>query len=171
MRTLVTTYCVLEPQVEAHAAEMFKVLSDPAIYEFENQPPESAQWLADRFRRLETRQSKDGAERWLNWVIKLTDGRLAGYVQATVLNDGVALVAYELNSRYWRKGIGSSAVTAALDELKASYGVTRFIAVLKASNFRSHALLVKLGFWHATREDAIRFRDGDDELVMSKVVL
>jgi hypothetical protein len=39
---------VLEPQVAAHAAEMFRVLGDPAIYEFENAPPESEAWLARR---------------------------------------------------------------------------------------------------------------------------
>ena len=35
----------LEPLVPAHATEMFGVLSDPAIYEFENSPPESEVWL------------------------------------------------------------------------------------------------------------------------------
>jgi predicted MFS family arabinose efflux permease len=33
---------VLEPQVRAHAPEMFRVLSDPAIYEHENEPPSLA---------------------------------------------------------------------------------------------------------------------------------
>lgn len=39
MRTIEASRCVLEPQVAAHACEMFSVLSDPAIYEFENEPP------------------------------------------------------------------------------------------------------------------------------------
>jgi hypothetical protein len=41
MNTIVTDFCVLEPQTACHAPEMFKVLSDPAIYEFENNPPQS----------------------------------------------------------------------------------------------------------------------------------
>ena len=41
IRPLETPRLVLEPQVAAHADEMFIVLSDPAIYEFENAPPGS----------------------------------------------------------------------------------------------------------------------------------
>jgi [ribosomal protein S5]-alanine N-acetyltransferase len=168
MRKLVASLCVLEPQVEAHAAEMFKVLSDPAIYQFENVPPESAEWLSNRFRKLETRQSRDGSEQWLNWVVKLHDGRLAGYVQATAMNTNVALIAYEINSRYWRQGIGSTAVSAMLDELKSNYGTEKYVAVLKARNYRSHALLVKLGFGDATNDEAAEFRDSEDERVMTR---
>lgn len=42
---------MLEPQVAAHASEMFDVLSDPAIYEFENEPPPSEAWLVERYAR------------------------------------------------------------------------------------------------------------------------
>jgi hypothetical protein len=79
---------VLEPQTVAHAEEMFEVLSDPAIYEFENEPPESLEWLRERYRKLETRRSADGTQHWLNWVIRLPTSELAGYVQATVHPDG-----------------------------------------------------------------------------------
>jgi ribosomal-protein-alanine N-acetyltransferase len=137
---------VLEPQLEAHASEMFNVLSDPAIYEFENSPPESPEWLARRFRSLESRCSPDGAELWLNWVIRLPGGALAGYVQAAVGRDGNAHIAYELASRYWRQGIGSTAVTGMLGELASNYGVSSFTATLKARNHRSLALLKALGF-------------------------
>ncbi|WP_255420698.1 hypothetical protein [Paucibacter sp. KBW04] len=41
MRTLSHTLLQLEPQTAAHAQEMFSVLSDPRIYEFENSPPSS----------------------------------------------------------------------------------------------------------------------------------
>src|SRR5262245_41420125 len=123
---------VLEPQLAAHAHEMFAVLSDPAIYEFENEPPASEESLALRYAKLESRQSPDGTQRWLNWVVRLSGGELAGYVQATVLRDGVALVAYELASRYWRQGIASTAVAAVLAELSRGYAVDTCVAVLKA---------------------------------------
>ena len=48
MRTINTALCTLEPQSEEHAAEMFRVLGDAAIYEFENSPPTSEQWLAEQ---------------------------------------------------------------------------------------------------------------------------
>ena len=116
MKTLRAAFGTLEPLLASHAAEMFAVLSDPAIYEFENAPPASVDALHARYVRQQRRGPDDGSEVWLNWVIRLSAGadagRLAGYVQATVLPDGHALVAYELHSRHWRQGIGSAAVRA-----------------------------------------------------------
>ena len=43
MRALRTARLRLEPQRAAHADEMFQVLSDPAIYTYENAPPTSLQ--------------------------------------------------------------------------------------------------------------------------------
>src|SRR5688572_5973311 len=116
---------------------MFRVLSDPAIYEFENAPPVSEEWLTRRYEVLERRRSVDGQEQWLNWAVRIPGGELAGYVQATVLPSAAARVAYELGSGYWRRGIGRSAVAAMLSELHSEYGVHTFAAVLKAGNFRS----------------------------------
>lgn len=166
MKTIVTPSLTLEPQLAAHAPEMFSVLSDPAIYEFENEPPVNVEWLTTRFERLERRTSPDGSEHWLNWVIRLESGALAGYVQATVYADRTAYVAYELSSRYWRQGIGSSAVRAMMQELRDSYGVSTFLAVLKTRNFRSLALLQKLGFVPASEALAAQHRDESDESVM-----
>lgn len=166
MRRVTARGCILEPQTRDHAAEMFLVLSDPAIYEFENSPPASEEWLTDRYTRLESRLSPDDREKWLNWVVRLPGGQLAGYLQATVLLSSVALVAYELNSRYWRQGIGSAAVTAMLDELRAYYGVQRYVAVLKARNFRSLSLLRRLRFEQAEEPETMAYRDEPDEIVM-----
>ena len=168
MRTITAPPYVLEPQVAAHAEEMFAVLADPAIYEFENAPPPDEEWLRKRYERLESRGPSDGSQQWLNWVIRLPGGELAGYVQATVLYDRAAYVAYELNSQYWRQGIGSSAVLAVLQELQDQYGVAVFLAVLKAKNYRSEGLLRKLGFVTASEEQAALHRDGPDELVLVK---
>ncbi len=169
MRSLRTAVCSLEPQVAAHAPAMFAVLSDPAIYEFENAPPASPEALRERFERLEARQSPDGSEQWLNWVVRLPGGELAGYVQATVIGGGVSLVAYELASRFWRRGIGSSAVRAVEKELASRYGVRTLAAVLKAANFRSRALLSHLGFVAASAAQAAAYGAGDDEIALHKV--
>ena len=168
MRTLVATSFVLEPLVAAHAREMFEVLSDPAIYEFENSPPSSAEWLEERYRRLEQRGPASGSEKWLNWVIRLPNGQPAGYIQATVLQGNTSLVAYELNSRYWRQGLAFSAVQTMLEELSGRYRVQTFVAVLKATNYRSSGLLRKLGFAPASDQLATMFKDEPDELVMVK---
>ena len=166
MRVIHASSLVLEPQIAAHAREMFVVLSDPAIYEFENEAPQSEEWLGARYTILEGRRSPDGAQQWLNWVIRLPPGELAGYVQATILRDGIAMVAYELGSKYWRRGIGSAAVAAVLDELRMHYSAEYFVAVLKARNYRSLGLLRKLDFQPASGEHLTRFRSEPDELVM-----
>ena len=166
MRRLQAGANTLEPQVAAHAGEMFALLQDPAIYEFENGPPASQEWLTQRYQRLESRGPADGSAHWLNWVIRLPGGGLAGYVQATVSASGVAHVAYELNSRHWRQGIGSSAVRAMLGELRSHYGVHSFVAVLKQKNLRSVALLRSLGFAPGNAQQQLSYRDEPDELVM-----
>lgn len=168
MRTIRTHRCVLEPQVEAHAAAMFEVLSDPAIYEFEGVPPPSLEKLAAGYRRKETRTSPDGRERWLNWVVRLPDNELAGYVQATVLESGASLIGYEFASRHWRQGIGSASINALLEELAQSYGVHTFVAVLKRANHRSMGLLHHLGFEPGTAEDARTYEAEEDETVLIK---
>ena len=169
MRTLNCPRCRLEPQVEAHAPEMFVVLSDPAIYEFEGVPPPSIEKLAAGFRRRESRVSPDGLHKLLNWVVRLPSGELAGYVQGTVYESGASYVGYEFASKFWRQGIGSSALQCMLTELKESYGVHTYVAVLKTINFRSMGLLRKLGFTPGTEEDAVLYEATPDEttLVMS----
>ena len=119
MRFVSAASLTLEPQVAAHAAEMLAVLSDPAIYEYENEPPASLAWLRARFEKLESRQSPDGNEQWLNWVIRIPSGELIGYVQATVRASGQAAIAYELASAHWGRGLASQAVRAMLGELAA----------------------------------------------------
>ena len=74
MRTLETAALTLEPLTVRHADEMFAVLGDPAIYEYENEPPASLDALRRRYAALESRRSPDGSEGWLNWVIRLPSG-------------------------------------------------------------------------------------------------
>lgn len=178
MRTLTTDRFVLEPQGAVHAAAMFQVLSDPAIHEFEDLAPASEAALRERFQRLESRGRRPGheaddPERWLNWVIRMPDGALAGFVQATVLedgrddrrDDGSAYVAFVLHSRYWHQGIGSAAVRTMAHELQHGHGVHTALAVLKARNHRSRALLDRLGFVPADAARQALHRDGPDEIV------
>jgi ribosomal-protein-alanine N-acetyltransferase len=166
LRVLATEYLTLEPQVVAHADEMFEVLSDPALYEYENGPPASLEWLRTRFAKLESRCSADGSEQWLNWVIRLPSSELVGYVQATVHEDGRAAIAYVLSSRHWGRGHASRAVRAMLDELVAHYGVRTFTAELKHENHRSMRLLERLGFQPAPPDLAVRVPVEPDEVLL-----
>src|SRR4051812_22624679 len=137
MRALAAGHLLLEPQSATHAAAMFDVLSDPALYEWEGEPPPSLEWLRQRFEQLESRRSGDGRQQWLNWVVRDPQAGLVGYVQATIPAAGRASIAYVFHSRHWGRGFAFLAVEAMLGELAQSYGVRRAIAVLKRRNVRS----------------------------------
>ena len=158
----------LEPQTAAHAAEMFEVLCDPAIYEHEGEPPASPQWLRARYERLESRRSPDGREAWLNWVVRVPGSGLAGYVQATVGEGGLATIAYVLASRHWGQGVARRAVEAMMAELEAQHGVSRFAAVLKRDNYRSMRLLERLGFVAGSPQEHRDAEVDADEAFMQK---
>jgi len=153
VRTLATTRTTLEPQLASHAAEMFDLLQDPRIYDYENEPPASQAWLRERYAKLETRRSGDGTEHWLNWIVRIASGEAIGYVQASVEPGGRAFVAYVVASRWWGQGLAFEAVKAMMDELREAYGAKRFIAVFKRRNERSRALLVRLGFQPVALDD------------------
>jgi len=170
MRVIETGSLTLEPQIMAHAEEMFVVLSDPAIYAHENQPPRSLEWLRTRFAKLETRLSADGREQWLNWVIRLPTSELIGYVQATIYPDGRAAIAYELSSAYWGRGLGSQAVKAMISELVEHYGVRRLSAVLVRGNLRSKHLLERLDFSLASPEQHAAHRVARGEMLMRRKI-
>lgn len=157
MRTLVLGDLTLEPQVAAHAAEMFVVLSDPAIYTFENEPPSSPEALANRFTRLEVRHSPSLEEAWLNWVVRWHPGDglaapLIGYVQATLTANGRCNIAYEFHSAHWGQGFATRAVQAMMTECALNHGAQSYDAVLKQENLRSFHLLRRLGFTLASAE-------------------
>ena len=168
MHTIQTATLTLEPQVAAHSAAMFAVLSDPAIYEYENAPPVSLEWLRTRFAKLETRQSADGQEQWLNWVLRLQNDELIGYVQATVRADDSALIAYVLASAFWGRGLAHQAVSAMLSELAGQYGTREIWAVLKSENHRSMRLLARLGFVLATVAQHLELEAEPDESVLHR---
>jgi RimJ/RimL family protein N-acetyltransferase len=168
MRTLHAGELVLEPQAAAHAPAMFAVLSDPALYEFENEPPESEAWLAERFRRLESRRSPDGRELWLNWVVRMPAGEPAGYVQATVRPGEIAQVAYVFGSRHWGRGHATASVRAMLAEVRREHGVAEFFATLKRANERSRRLLERLGFAPVDGAPAHRLAPGPGEMLMRR---
>ncbi len=126
---------------------MFDVLSDSALYTYlDDAPPQSAAWLRERFERLETRRSADDREHWLNWAIRMETGELAGFVQATVCEGGLAWIAFVIGREFWGRGIAQRAARAVLDEGLARYAATHWLATADQHNQRSVRLLTRLGF-------------------------
>ena len=150
MRTLSAPGLILEPQCAGHADEMFAVLHDSALFTYlDEAPPTSAGVLRERFARLESRRSADGREQWLNWAIRLDTGELAGFVQATVCEGGLAWIAFLIGRGFWGQGIAQHATRAVLDEGWQRYAVTHWLATADQRNQRSIRLLTRLGFTQA----------------------
>src|SRR5204863_10112448 len=101
----------LEPLTVAHAEELFPLLADPRVYQYiQDLPPASISALIERFRRLESRYSPDGSQRWLNWAIRrLSDSQCVGFVQATIYPDHRAEFAFVLGARFWGLGFARDA--------------------------------------------------------------
>lgn len=138
---------VLEPQVAGHAPELYAVLRDAELYTYiDTKEPASEAALRERLVRLESRRSPDGAEHWLNWVVRNAEGAVIGYVQSTVHQDASAEIAYVLGRDHWRQGYGAAAVSAMIAELAGEYGVRELRAMLDPRNAGSLGLLRKLGF-------------------------
>jgi ribosomal-protein-alanine N-acetyltransferase len=170
MHVITTGSFTLEPQLAAHAQEMYVVLGDPAIYQYENEPPPSLEWLRARYARLESRLSPEGHEQWLNWVIRLPTSQLIGYVQATVQSDSRAAIAYVLSSAYWGRGLARQAVETMISELVDHYRVCSLSAVLKRENQRSLRLLQRLGFSLASPGQHAELRVARDEVLMQREI-
>jgi [ribosomal protein S5]-alanine N-acetyltransferase len=146
MRTLDAAGLTLVPQLPAHAEAMFAVLADLALQPFGSAAPASLDALRQRFARLAQGWSPDGRQQWLNWVVMLPDGNLAGYVQATIGPDRCASIGYELAPAHWGRGIGTQAAALMIDELVAHYRIQGLHASLHPDNHRSMRLLLRLGF-------------------------
>jgi [ribosomal protein S5]-alanine N-acetyltransferase len=138
----------LEPLIESHAAALFLLLQDEALWEFTDEaPPESLAALRARYRRLESRRSADGAQLWLNWAIALYDGTVMGLVQATVAaNRNSIEIAYILGRPFWSHGFAHEAVGAMIADIEESLGFVEFMATVDCRNVASERLLGRLGF-------------------------
>lgn len=164
MPILATARLELVPLAVEHAPEMFDLLSDPAIYRYiDEEAPPSVAFLTQRYARLATRRSPDGAQRWLNWIVRPVGAKPVGYVQATVFGPGSTWIAYVIGPRHWRQGYALEAVTAMMRHLEVDDGVERFLASVDRDNVASVRLLVRLGFAAAGDEAAARhdIADGD----------
>lgn len=127
-----------------HAAVLFEELRAPGLYVYiDEAPPASLEALTARFARLVS-GGKDG-ERWRNWVMFDQD-QPVGTLQATIYDDGRALIAYAVLPRFWRRGYAAEGVTWMLEAVRAEHGVERADALIDTRNVASIRLVESLGF-------------------------
>jgi ribosomal-protein-alanine N-acetyltransferase len=167
MRPLDADGLRLEPLVAADADAMFALLSDRDLYRYiDEAPPDDVDKLRARYARLESRASADGRQAWLNWIVRTQPGGAPlGFVQATVLGDGSAWVAYLLGRAHQGRGVATRATATMLAHLEVDHRVRRLLANVEAENGPSIRLLERLGFRAATPEEAARYEPTPSERV------
>jgi [ribosomal protein S5]-alanine N-acetyltransferase len=156
----------MEARSTAHAAELFDVLRDPQLYEhLDEAPPTSVNELAEKLARSEGRRSPDGKELWLNWVVRVQRGALAGYVQATVEENGETNIAYVFGRPFHGQGVASAAVRRMIDIVVAEHQASTLFIVAEAANLPSVRLAERLGFVQAPPAVAARRSSGPQDVV------
>ena len=150
---LLTGRLILEPLRVDHAGEMAVALGDAALHTFIGGAPADVEELRRRYTAQVRGVSDDGAEYWLNWVVRRRDDRRAiGFVQATVTGfpaDPVAEVA-------WVIGVGDQghgyAVEAAAEMVRRlrEQGVAGIVAHVHPEHAASGAVARRLGLAPST---------------------
>ncbi|MEV0150839.1 MULTISPECIES: GNAT family N-acetyltransferase [unclassified Nonomuraea] len=134
----------LLPLAVEHAAEMAVVLADPALHAFIGGEPLDEDALRARYARLAA-GSPDPAVSWLNWVIRVRDeGRLAGYVQATVTAESVAEVAWVVGTGWQGRGIATEAARGLVGRLRDA-GTRTVVAHVHPDHAASAAVAASAG--------------------------
>lgn len=135
-----------EPLRVAHADEMAAVLADPALHVFTGGAPLSAQELRARYAR-QTAGSPDPDELWWNWVLRVRgEGRLAGYVQATVDVTGArAEIAWVIGAEWQGRGYAKEAAKGLVAHLLGGVAVRTVMAHVHPGHAASAAVAAAAG--------------------------
>ena len=138
----------LEPLTVEHADEMVAVLGDPDLHAFIGGRPATLEELRALYEQQVLGHSRDGTERWLNWVIRRRDdGRAVGIVQATVTERDRALtaeIAWVIGTGQQRQGFAREAAQAMVAWLREQ-GVTTIVAHVHPQHEASKAVARALG--------------------------
>ena len=133
----------LEPLRAEHAQEMAPLLDDPDLHVFIGGRPATLAKLQQRYRQLAVGRSPDGAQRWLNWIVRRReDGRAIGTVQATVADEAgvvTAAVAWVVATPYQGRGYAREAAHVMVAWLRRS-GVARIVAHIHPQHAASAAV-------------------------------
>ena len=145
---LETLRLTLEPVRVEHAEEMVPVLADEGLYAFTGGTPPTLEELGERYARQASGRSPDGAERWLNWIVRRSeDGVAIGFVQAAISEDPpppTAVLAWVVGVRFQGRGYAREAATALAAWLPAA-GVRRLVAYIHPEHAASMAVARALG--------------------------
>jgi RimJ/RimL family protein N-acetyltransferase len=127
---------------------MVAVLADPSLYRYIGGTPPDPVTLAERYAVQVKGRSPNGAQRWLNWIVRRCESRDAiGYVQATIaVETGETDVAWVIGAPYQQRGYATEAARAMLDWLATLGEERRITAHIAPENAASRTVAERLGF-------------------------
>lgn len=136
---------VLEPVGPEHAAEMARVLADPALYAVTGGSPPDEAALRERYARQRD-GSPDPAEEWHTWLVRDgADGPLTGFVQATVTGPGeCAELAWVVGVPWQGRGLARRAAGVVVGEVRRR-GIPVVVAHVRPGHGPSEAVARSLG--------------------------
>ncbi|MGZ5297618.1 MAG: GNAT family N-acetyltransferase [Actinomycetota bacterium] len=136
----------LVPLTTGDADDLFPVLEDPALGRFTGEtPPADVEAVRTGFAGWQARRSPDGAELWLNWIVRRhDDARAVGYVQATV-GDGDAAIAWTVGTAFQRQGFATEAGHALIAWLRDTLGVPSIVGSIHPDNVASQTAARRIG--------------------------
>ncbi len=159
---LATPRLILRELVPTDAADLFAFRGDPEVQKYDSDPP--MREIAEAFGAIERAAEHFANKKGISWGIHLKDenrivGSLGFYFwdQAYYKTD----LGYSLARAYWRRGIMTEAVQAAMAFGIEKMGLHRINVDTRMDNTASVRLMQKLGFVHeGARRECIRNQDG-----------
>jgi RimJ/RimL family protein N-acetyltransferase len=132
---------LLTPLSVDDADEMVVVLGSEELYRFTGGAPPALAELRALYARQVAGHSPDGRQEWRNWIIRCQPGgTAAGYVQATIDDDGSrAEIAWVVGLAWQGRGLASAAARALVGWLDAR-GVARIQAHIHPAHEASAAV-------------------------------
>lgn len=158
--SILTPNLRLEPVTPAHAEHSFQpMLSLDGYKHIPQDPPKSLEALRGRYKRWAERQSGDGLEYWLNYIVYCRQRRqYVGTLQATLSREK-NYIAYAVFPGFWRQGIARESVSGLVMYLFDVLSLRALDAHVDTRNEASWTLLESLGFKRTLRiSDADYFK-------------
>ncbi|MFE7119150.1 GNAT family N-acetyltransferase [Streptomyces sp. NPDC057654] len=139
----------LEPLRVEHAREAVTLLDDPRLHTWTGGAPSTLAQLETRYARQSTGRSPDGAQGWLNWMLRRTaDAQLIGTVQTTLRRPSAArleaTLAWVIGVDYQGNGYGREAALTMARWLRA-HGATELVAYIHPEHEASMGIALALG--------------------------
>ena len=137
----------LIPVASHHAQDMYPLLTEPALYHFTGgRPPSNMKSVQRWFSDLETRESPDGSQQWLTWIVHLKlEKAHIGYVQATI-TEAEADIAWLIGTNWQGQGYAKEAVAMLVSCLREQR-IKRLTAHIHPNHKASQWVATSAGFF------------------------